>query len=308
VGGIVNTGTPGFQTLVESGPIPSAAPPTITTNPISQSSVTGSTLSFTAEASGAPTPTAQWQVSFDGGKTWLNIQGATSTTYTTGTLTPFVTGWQLRAVFTDSSGSATTSAATITVTPTTNVVLPANGATVSGNGALDATASSGVNSVLYEITGGSLHQAVIATGTLTFYGWLARWNSTSVPNGSYTLQSVVTYPNGVSGTSAGVTITVNNPPPTTSVGIPKINATLSGGQWLDATASPGVTSVNYVISGGPDGLADTLISGSTLTIFGWLGGWNTTSVPDGIYTLESVASYAGGVTGTSAPVTITVAN
>jgi hypothetical protein len=36
--------------------------------------------------------------------------------------------------------------------------------------------------------------------------------------------------------------------------------------------------------------------------------WNTASVPDGTYSLTSVASYAGGVSGTSAPVSVTVAN
>jgi hypothetical protein len=270
--------------------------------------VTGGTLTFTAAATGAPTPTVQWQVSVDGGNTWLNIQGATSPSYTTGTLPAFVSGWQVRAVFSNAAGSAATNGATITVIPSTTVLLPANGATVSGSAVLDATASSGVTSVLYEITGGSLSQAVIATATPTLYGWLAKWDSTYVPNGTYTLQSVATYPNGVSGTSTAVTITVNNAPPNTFVGLPSNNATVSGSEWLDAGASPGVTSVNYVISGGPNNLVDTLISGSGPWIYGWLGEWNTTTVPDGTYTIQSVASYAGGETGTSVPVTITVAN
>jgi hypothetical protein len=36
--------------------------------------------------------------------------------------------------------------------------------------------------------------------------------------------------------------------------------------------------------------------------------WNTTGVADGTYTLQSVASYGGGVSGTSSPITITVSN
>jgi hypothetical protein len=39
-----------------------------------------------------------------------------------------------------------------------------------------------------------------------------------------------------------------------------------------------------------------------------LGGFDTTTVPNGTYTLQSVASYAGGVTGTSPGIAITVAN
>jgi hypothetical protein len=51
-----------------------------------------------------------------------------------------------------------------------------------------------------------------------------------------------------------------------------------------------------------------VITTATLTYFGWLGGFDSTTVANGTYTLQSVASYAGGVTGTSPGVTITVAN
>jgi hypothetical protein len=82
---------------------------------------------------------------------------------------------------------------------------------------------------------------VIATATPTIYGWLAAWNTTNVPNGTYTLQSVASS-GGLTGTSPGITVTVvNNPPPTTSVGLPSNSATLSGNQALDAVASSGVT-------------------------------------------------------------------
>ena len=64
--------------------------------------------------------------------------------------------------------------------------------------------------VVYELTGGTLHQAVIGTATPTSVGWLAYFTSTSVANGSYTLESVASYAGGVSGTSAPVTINVSN--------------------------------------------------------------------------------------------------
>jgi hypothetical protein len=90
------------------------AAPVVTTNPTSQSFATGSTVTFTAAASGNPTPTVQWQVSTNGGSTFTNISGATSTTYSF-TAAPSQTGYEYRAVFTNSQGSATTSAATLTV-------------------------------------------------------------------------------------------------------------------------------------------------------------------------------------------------
>ncbi len=94
--------------------------------------------------------------------------------------------------------------------PTTTVVLPASGATVSGTQYLDATASSGTTAVRYELSGGTLTNDVIATATPTLYGWLASWNTTSVPNGSYSLQSVASYQGGISGTSTGLSVTVAN--------------------------------------------------------------------------------------------------
>ena len=45
----------------------------------------------------------------------------------------------------------------------------------------------------YELTGGTLSDQVIATSTKTMYGWIGAFNSTSVPNGTYTLQSVATF-------------------------------------------------------------------------------------------------------------------
>ena len=205
--------------------------------------------------------------------------------------------------------SGTSSGITITVAnspPSTNVVIPSSGATVSGSQTLDAGASSGVTSVQYEITGGGLNDDVIATATPSVFGWLANWNTTAVPNGTYTLQSVAAYGGGVSGTSAGITITVANSPPSTNVVIPSSGATVSGSQNLDAGASSGVTSVQYEITGG--GLNDDVIATATPSVFGWLANWNTTAVPNGTYTLQSVAAYGGGVSGTSPGITITVAN
>ena len=259
-----------------------AESPTIAVNPQSQSTATGGQLTFAASAD-ITTPTIQWQASVNGGSSWINLPGATNPTFTTGTLTSFENGWEVRAIFTNYLGSATTGAAAITVTaPTTAVVLPSNGATVSGNLHLDAGASS-ASQVQYEVTGGSLSDAVIATATPTIYGWLASWNTTNVPNGTYVLQSVASS-GGLSGTSAGVTISVDNPPPATGVVLPSNGATVSGNQYLDASASSGVTKVQYEVTGGS--LSDAVIATATPTIYGWLASWNTTTVSNGTYALQ----------------------
>jgi hypothetical protein len=225
--------------------------------------------------------------------------------------------YALQSVATDKDGTSSTSVPiTVTVnnTPSTSVLIPSAGATQSGTAALlDAAASADVTDVSYELSGGTLSNKVIAAATSTLYGWLAHWNTTSVPNGTYTLQSVATYSNPYppysgSITSAPVTITVDNAPPTTTVVLPSNNASVMGNQYLDATASPGVTQTTYELSGGPANMSDDVIATGTPTLYGWIGQWNTTAVPNGTYTLQSVASYTGGVSGTSTPITITVNN
>jgi hypothetical protein len=86
--------------------------PVVTTNPVSQS-IAASTVTFSAAASGRPTPTVQWQVSTNGGATFANISGAISTTLAFSP-TPSQSGSEFRAVFTNGCSTATTSAATLT--------------------------------------------------------------------------------------------------------------------------------------------------------------------------------------------------
>jgi hypothetical protein len=193
----------------------------------------------------------------------------------------------------------------------TFVTIPSNDATVSGiSQILDAGASSGVTQLQYEITGGTLTDSIVATGTPTIYGWLAKWNTTTLANGTYNLQSVATS-NGASGTSAPVTITVNNPPPSTSVIIPTSGATMDttkGVVW-DAVASPGVTSVSFVSTA--NGVTGT--NAAIPTIYGWVYIVSTPSQPcNGCIpyripiSIQSVASFSGGVSGTSQPIAATL--
>jgi len=88
--------------------------PEITAHPVSQTVCAGSSVSFTAAASGMPAPTVQWQVSNDSGSTWTNISGATTATYAF-TAAAGDNEKRYRAVFTNSVGSATSSAAILTV-------------------------------------------------------------------------------------------------------------------------------------------------------------------------------------------------
>jgi hypothetical protein len=95
------------------------AAPVVITNPASRGIKVGGSAMFTASASGAPTPTVQWQESTDLGATWVN--DTTDAGNTTGTLTVLGTtvaenGDEFRAVFTNAIGPPVPSAAaTLTV-------------------------------------------------------------------------------------------------------------------------------------------------------------------------------------------------
>ncbi len=103
--------------------------PVITQNPSSLTVAPGATASFSAAATGNPTPTVQWQLSTDGGATFTNIPGATSTTLSfPASLSQ--NGNQYRAVFSSTANTvtntATTSSATLNITasPTLRSVNP----------------------------------------------------------------------------------------------------------------------------------------------------------------------------------------
>lgn len=106
IGSAVNTNS--FTITVSS----TGTAPTVSTQPSSTTVTAGATASFTAAASGSPTPTVQWQ---ENTGSWSNISGQTTTTLLLGVVGTPDNGRQFRAVFTNSSGSATTNTATLTV-------------------------------------------------------------------------------------------------------------------------------------------------------------------------------------------------
>ena len=197
--------------------------------------------------------------------------------------------------------------------PGTAVVVPSTGATVSSTQVvLDATASAGVTQVKFEVTGGTLNDKVIATATLTYYGWVALWNSTNVISGTYMLQSVATV-DGSSATSIGISITVSNGAPSMSfVSPPPGGGTVSGTQAvLDAVGPAGVTGVAFALiapgcppTGPPPQQLDICGFNATNTIYGWAAVWNSTEVPNGSYVLYVTCGQCGSPLETSTSMTV----
>jgi hypothetical protein len=120
------------------------AAPSILTNPASQTVVSGGSVTFSASASGYPAPTVQWQQSTNG-TTYTNIAGATRPTYTISAVKASQNGYRYRAVFMNSAGSATTTAATLTVQYAPTVTRNPSSTTVSAGQTVTFTAAANGN-------------------------------------------------------------------------------------------------------------------------------------------------------------------
>jgi alpha-tubulin suppressor-like RCC1 family protein len=124
-------------------PAAELAAPKITKQPASRTVEEGQSVSFEASASGAPTPTIQWELSVNAGSTWSPIEGATATQLTIASAVNSESGRKFRAVFTNSVGKATSAAATLTVQEAPAVIQqPASTTVEEGqNAVFEATAS-----------------------------------------------------------------------------------------------------------------------------------------------------------------------
>lgn len=123
--------------------------PAITTHPVNQTLCAGGNASFSIVSASATG--FQWQVSTDGGTTWNNIGGATSSTLNLTGVTTGMNGNQYRCIASTQCGSTTSNAATLTV----------NSAATITNQPADAAICSGQSTQL----------CVTATGTGITYQW-----------------------------------------------------------------------------------------------------------------------------------------
>ena len=146
--------------------------PEITGNPASTSTCANAPISFASSGTGIPTPTIQWQVSTNGGVDWSDISTANTATYTF-TAQSTDNGKQYRAIYTNSEGADTTSAATLTVAATITASIQAVNANICPGDPLQVqlTAATGIapftltiNSQVYNnISVGEIIQPVLAS-------------------------------------------------------------------------------------------------------------------------------------------------
>ena len=186
--------------------------------------------------------------------------------------------------------------------PSVTIAGPANGAYVTGSVGLTASASASdsvsVVSVQYQLDAGNLG------GTLGSSPYGLSWDTTKASDGIHSLTAIATDAAGNTGTSAALTVTVDNTPPSVGITAPS-NPNVSGTTTLSASATDsfGVASVWFQLDGVtiPGSLQTTPASGSTYSY-----AWVTTTATTGSHALTAVAKDHAGNTTTSAAVTVIV--
>ncbi|MGA7616040.1 MAG: Ig-like domain-containing protein [Thermoanaerobaculia bacterium] len=187
-----------------------------------------------------------------------------------------------------------------TQAPVTSITYPADGSTVGGTVTVTATATDdvGVTGVEFYLDG-----VLQATDTVAPYSW--SWDTTGA-DGAHSLQTRAYDAAANVGSSAIVTVTVNNgggdtQPPVTSITSPADGSTVGGTVTVTAAATDdvGVTGVEFYLDG-------ALQATDTTAPYGW--SWDTAMVADGSHVLQSRATDAAGNSGSSPLVTVTVSN
>lgn len=187
------------------------------------------------------------------------------------------------------------------IAPAVAITSPATGSAVVGTITVTASASDNVAvaGVQFQYNGAILGAEV------TSAPYSVSANTTTVPNGSYTLTAVARDAAGNRTTSAPVTVKVSNGNttlPVAGITFPASGAIVAGTITVTANASDdaGVAGVQFKYNGANLGAEDTTAPYSVIA--------STGTVPNGLYTLTAVARDTTGNLTTSAPVTVTVAN
>lgn len=161
-------------TIKQESQTPDVTAPSITTQPGNATVKAGETATFTIAASGTDI-TYQWQIDRNDGNGWVNIDGATATSYTTSAVDISCNGFKYQCVVSNSAGTVTSNTAVLTVTestPTehTHCVCGTNNLSTKGHSCNKNQVWTGIDD-LSEITSGGyyyLKQDVTITSTNTY--------------------------------------------------------------------------------------------------------------------------------------------
>jgi hypothetical protein len=189
-------------------------------------------------------------------------------------------------------------AAPISSRPGVTITSPASGSVLSGIVNIIATTTgSNLAGVQFQLDGANLG----SEDTTSPYG--IPWDTSTATNGSHVLTAVVRDTGGTTTTSSPVTVSVANgvAPPQVTITAPapgSVSGTITVA--ADASDAGGIAGVQFLLDGANLGAEDT--------IFPYAISWNTSSTNDGNHTLSARARGTSGLTATSAPISILVAN
>ncbi|MFC1717863.1 Ig-like domain-containing protein, partial [Candidatus Poribacteria bacterium] len=187
-----------------------------------------------------------------------------------------------------------------TIPPTVSITYPFAGSSVSGTTAVATSVSdnngiTGIANVEFYIDG-------VLSGNDTTYIFSWSWNTTTVPNGSRTIEAKVYDTAGNMGT-AQISVTVNNPDnitPTVTITSPASGSEVSDTVAISADASDnmGVEKVEFYV--------DTVLLANDTTA-PYSCSWDTTSATNGSHTIEARAYDVAGNMGVN-QISVTVNN
>jgi hypothetical protein len=255
------TGTAGtsVQSTVVTYIVDPGTPPAITSQPSNVTVCSGAAANFSVTATGTGF-TYQWQVSTDGGTTYTNIAGATSTSYSIPAPTVAENGYLYHVVITAQCGATTSNAATLNVNASPAIATqPASVTVCTGSGNTFSVVGTG---------GGLNYQWQISTnGGATFTDITgansATYNLTNITSGQDGNQFQVIVTGACPGTitSAPATLTVGNAPNITTQ---PSSITTCEGVNADFTSAASGSGLSYQWQVSTDGGATfTNISGAT---------------------------------------------
>jgi len=232
--------------------------PAITTQPANTIACTGNNTTFTVTATGTSL-TYQWQVSTDGGTTYANISGQTTSTLILLNVTLAMSNNRYRVIINGSCpGPLTSTGATLTVINSENITTqPANTSTCTGNNATFTAIASGSAYQWQVSTDGGITWTNVtgaSTTTLTLTAVTASMN-----NNQYRLVVSSCTPTGLNSNPA--ILSVNN---IASITTQPANTSVCNGSNATFTVTAAGTAVTYQWQISTDGGVNyTNVTGAT---------------------------------------------
>jgi hypothetical protein len=246
------------------GVVDQGVAPSVTTQPQNRATTVSRPTSFTAAATGSPTPTVQWFVLTPGAADFTAVPGATSTTLAIASATLAQNGSLYQAVFTNAAGAETTNNATLIVNPAPTLGTPTTTLGLAGQPFSSVIVIGGGTAPF-----GSLTESGLPTGlTASLSGIFIVLSGTPTTTGTFNnVQLGVTDAAGVSA-SQTYTLTVNRSPTITSAAATTYTAGTA--KTFVVTTAPGVPAPLTLSATGtmPAGLTFTDNLNGTATITG----------------------------------------